>query len=273
MERINARSGLRNCGVLLSAVCLVTATASGATSYNAYTGTLASPTTAFETSFTLSSFDNIQIQTWGFGGGTNAAGQFIPAGGFDPLVTLFSGLPATATIVTDASSNPLVDADNLSNPPYSFVGNCLPAGYVTIGTGIGSLVCGDDLLKTSLGFAGLPAGTYTLVLTDANYQPAAIFDNGALSEGFNDLTGGVFQTCNTTSNGTTCVVDSANYAVDIVSADGKSDLSQVPEPTALALLGTGLAALAGLKRFRKRRMLPRWLAAGGTSRATRVCIE
>jgi len=40
--------------------------------------------------------------------------------------------------------------------------------------------------------------TYTLVVSDANYQPYAVLNSGGtLSDGFNDFTGGVFQTCDT----------------------------------------------------------------------------
>ncbi|MGO9260987.1 MAG: DVUA0089 family protein [Bryobacteraceae bacterium] len=252
MERGDRPNRIGKRGVLLSAVCLLTATPGGASSFLSYTGALGSPESVFEATFVLATTDTINIQTWSFGGGTNAAGQLIAAGGFDPLVALFSGPPATATMYTDGLGNPLADADNLGNPPYSPVGNCPPAGFVTIGTGSGSAICGDDFLQIS----GLPAGLYTLVLTDANYLPNAIFDNGALSEGFTDLTGGLFQTCNTTSDGTTCVDDNPNFAVDIVSATGTMDLGSAPEPGALAPVSIGLAALACLKQFRKRRTAP-----------------
>ena len=249
VNRISKRIGL------LSAVCLLTATPGRASSFLSYTGALSSSEGVFETSFTLTTTDNINILTWSFGGGTNAAGQLIPAGGFDPLVALFSGPPATAVMATDGSGNPFVDSDDVSNPPYSPVGNCPPAGFVAIGAGPGNLVCGDDLLQIS----NLPAGFYTLVLTDANYLPDAIFDNGALSEGFTDLTGGALQTCNTGGDGT-CVDRSSNFAVDIVSASGTADLSApsaAPEPEDWTLLGAGVAALAGMKQLRSRRTAPR----------------
>src|ERR1700733_5702008 len=204
-----------------------------------FTGTLTTPESVLEATFTLPASSIVTFETWGFGGGTNAGGQVIPAGGFDPLISLFSGPVATATMYVDGSGNPVADADNLLNPPWSYVGNCPPAGTVAIGS---DSDCGDDFMQLIL-----PVGTYTLVLTDANYIPNAIFDNGALSEGFTDLTAGVFQTCDPVSNA--CISPNGNYAVDITSTSGFT-----PEPGALLLVAAGLAALTGLKQFRDRRM-------------------
>jgi hypothetical protein len=231
-------------GQSVAVMCLLAAAACSLTAGSlSFTGTLDSPESIFETTFTLTAADTITFETWGFGGGTNAAGQVISAGGFDPLIALFNGPAATATIYVDGSGNPLADADNLLNPPWSFVGNCPPAGTVSIGT---SNDCGDDFMQV-----GLSAGTYTVLLSDANYIPNAIYDNGALSEGFTDLTDGVFQTCDT--NGS-CITPNGNYAVDIEST--KADLTITPEPSALPLLVAGLAALAGLNQFRKRCLSP-----------------
>jgi hypothetical protein len=201
-----------------------------------YTGTLATPESVFETTFALPASTTLTVQTWGFGGGTNAAGQVVPSGGLDSLIALFSGPDASATMYTDGSGNPLADADNLLNAPWSYVGNCPPAGTVAIGS---NSDCGDDLMQVVLA-----PGTYTLVLTDANYIPNAVFDNGALSEGFTDLTAGVFQTCDPVSNA--CITPSGNYAVDVTSTAGFT-----PEPGALWLIAAGLAALCCLKQLRK----------------------
>jgi hypothetical protein len=201
--------------LLVSAMCLLmSAPANCATASLSLTGSLPSPQSAFQQTFTLDAPATLRIVTWSFGGGTNAAGQVIPAGGFDPLVALFSG-PPTPSIVLNAGI-PAADADTLTN----FVGNCPPAGTVMIGTGVGSAVCGDDALV----IMNVPAGIYTLVLTDANYIPFAV-DPGPptsslLSDGFLDLTAGVFQTCNTTSNGTTCITPANRFAVDIVDTNG-----------------------------------------------------
>lgn len=201
-------------GFLTAAICLLSAIASGETSSLSYTGALASPQSAFEITFTLSAADTVTFRTWGFGGGTNAAGQVIPAGGFDPLITLFKGTPTSAIIYLDSSGNPLADADNLLNSTWSFAGNCPAAGTVTIGA---DQNCGDVQMSVALA-----AGTYTLVLTDANYQPAAIYDGGTLSEPFIDFTGGgtEFQTCDPSV--WVCINPNGNYAVDITST--KADL-------------------------------------------------
>jgi hypothetical protein len=230
--------------MLLSAICLLSASASALTVDTSYTGTLSTPEDLFETTFTLTASGTVTIQTWGFGGGTNGANQVIAAGGFDPLIALFSGTGPSATMVTDGSENPLADSDNLFNPPWSYVGNCPPAGTVAIGA---DNDCGDDWMQTSLA-----SGTYTLLLTDANYVPNAVFDNGTLSEGFTDLTGGAFQTCDSNSNA--CITTNGNYAVDVI-LPGVNQ-SPIPEPSPLSLLGAGLLGLAGLRQINKRRRSP-----------------
>jgi hypothetical protein len=183
---------------------------------------LTSPEAVFEQTFTLSATSNLSIVTFSFGGGTNAAGQVIPPGGFDPLVALFSGPPSTASIFVTAG-NPAGDADTLSN----FVGNCPPAGTVVIDTGIGDVVCGDDALVLT----NVPPGTYTLIVSDANNVPFVVDPSPPLStllsDGFLDLTAGAFQTCNTTSDGTTCITPNNRFAVDIVDTTGPF-LSVIP---------------------------------------------
>jgi hypothetical protein len=209
---------------------------------SSFTGTLANSTDTVSLVFSVagSSGENITIQTWSFGGGVNAAGQTIAAGGFDPFVGIFSGTGSAATIVTDGLGDPFGTSDALSNFA-GFVG-CPPAGTVNIG---GS-VCGDVTMQLSL----LP-GTYTLLLSDALYIPNAVFDNGTLGEGFSDFTGGALQTCNTDSSGaTTCANDTANWAVDLTTSGGTT--VPTPEPGALCLLAGGLCALELSRRWRDR---------------------
>jgi hypothetical protein len=223
------------------------------------TGTLSSPESAFQQTFTLSSTSTIEVQTWGFGGGTNANGQLILAGGFDSLVALFSGPATNATILTDGGGNPLADAQNLFNPYSGALFGCPPAGTVTVGTVTG--VCGDNTLK-----ATLTAGTYTLLLTDANFIPLAVnpgilspFDltdtassNYGSSTGngaYTDFSSGVFQTCASASD---CNTDNGKFAVDIVDQSGAT-LSPTPEPGTFVLYASGLTLMGLL--LRKRRFL------------------
>jgi hypothetical protein len=202
-----------------------------------FTGGLASATSDFEQSFTIPATEQVTIQTFGFGGGTNAAGVVIPAGGFDSTVSLFSGSGPSASIVL-LGGNPAASSDLLS----LFSPGCPPAGMVTIGTGVGASVCGDNQLVVP----NLSAGTYTLVLTDAGYWPVAVNPgpptHSLLSDGFGSLGTPSFQTCNTTSDGTTCVTGTSNFAVDIV-ANGV-----VPEPGTFALVAAGLAMVAARRQ-------------------------
>jgi hypothetical protein len=221
---------------LLIALCLVllagVARADGTTSF---TGTLANSEDTFLTTFALTSTEDVTVQTWEFGGGTNAAGTKIAAGGFDPLIALFSGTGMGASMLTDGMGNPFGTSDVLNN--YGGFAGCPPAGVVNIG----SPTCGDITMTLALG-----PGTYTLLLSDADYIPNAIFDNGTLGEGFSDFTGGAFQTCNTDSSGAlVCADDTANWAFDLTT---KSRTVTASEPSTLASLALAMAALALTRR-------------------------
>lgn len=201
-----------------------------------YTGNLASSTDVFTLTFSVggTGSQTIDVQTWGFGGGTNANGQAIPAGGFDPLLALFSGGGPAASLINGTS-------DVLSNFG-SFVG-CGPAGTVAFGNG--DSVCGD----ISMSFVLAP-GEYTLILSDADYIPNALFDNGTLGEGFTDFTGGAFQTCDTNASGSmSCITPTNNWAFDITNEGGS--VQATPEPAPLLLLGSGLLGVGwwGRRRF------------------------
>jgi hypothetical protein len=210
-----------------------------------FTGTLSSSTDVVEETFTLSSLATIGLQTWGFGGGINAAGTTLLPGGTDPFLGVFLGTGGGATILTDGSSSPFgtsLDLSNYNNP--DFLG-CGPAGAPVIG---GSAQCGDITMT----LPSLAAGTYTVVLTDGQYIPQAVFDNGALGEPFNDFTGGGF--CNIDINGVDCPDPRGGaYAFDITGLPGA--VATVPEPAfGGTLLGTallGLALITNLLRKKK----------------------
>ncbi len=118
---------------------------------------------AFLYQFTLSAPTTVSIQTWGYGGtanapgGTNAQGTVIPAGGFDPYLSVFNGTGPTATF---RGSN-----DDGACPP----------GTVSAGN------CRDSTLS----LVALPAGTYTLALSAfVNMSFAENLGTGTLGDGF-----------------------------------------------------------------------------------------
>jgi hypothetical protein len=204
-----------------------------------YTGTLASPEDTAIYTVTLTGESNLTLQTWGFGGGTNAADQTIEAGGTDPFVAVFAGTGDTASILTDGIGDPYgtsLALSNYGNPDFM---GCPPAGTVNIG---GSDTCGDITMTIPT----LAAGMYTVVLSDGNYIAGAVFDDGTLGEGFADLTGGAF--CNLLINEVGCPSSSGAYAIDIDVQPAVSSVGGAPEPGALSLFGIGLVALGGMAK-------------------------
>jgi|CZKF01.1.fsa_nt_gi hypothetical protein len=203
---------------------------------NSYTGTLASPEDYFSVTVNMATNGTMDLQTWGFGGGTNAASQIIPNGGFDSFVGVFAGTGPSATFI-----------DGASDIFGSYGDGCPPAGTFNIG---GGAVCGDITLAESL-----TAGTYTVLLSDALYYPAAVNGINALGDGFVDLTGGAFplQTCNTVGNNTTCANDTANWALDITTTEAPS---AVPEPGGLWAFGLLLFLCSATARQRLAATIP-----------------
>jgi hypothetical protein len=189
------------------------------------TGTLMSPEDSVLINIAVVANGSVTLQTYGFGGGTNAAGDAIASGGFDPFVGLFSGTGSGAVFLNGTS-------DILTN--YS--PGCPPAGTIAIGSIPGQ--CGD----VNLQFSGLAAGAYTVLLSDAAYLPDAVFeDSGVLGDGFVDLTGGAFQTCDDEND---CNTDTANWALDITTSGGSTAPSPVPEPSSAELAGLGVIVVA-----------------------------
>ena len=186
------------------------------------TGTLANPEDTVLIDLFLPTSGDVVLQTYGFGGGKNAAGDVIPSGGFDPFVGLFQGAGPAATFLNGTS-------DILTNDSPG----CRPAGLATVGAVPGQ--CGDVRLQ----FTGLSAGIYTVLLSDGANVPEAVFESsGFLGDGFVDLTGGVFQTC---ADQMDCNSDTGNWALDITAPDGASIAAPEPAPSGFA--GAGLAVL------------------------------
>jgi hypothetical protein len=207
-------------------------------STQSYTGTLANSDSVFQTTVKVGAGDDVELQSFGFGGGRSAGGTVISGGGTAPEVAVFD---TTGGILTDGMGNPYGTSIALGNYP-TFMGCSLAtAAAPVIG---GAPQCGD----VTMSLDDLASGTYTIVLSDALYIPNAIFDNGNLSEGFTDLTGGQF--CNLLINGVACPANStvadSPYALDVTTI---TPTVATPEPGALLLLALGLLGLGVVRNF------------------------
>lgn len=202
----------------------------------------------FFTFTVLSPTSDVTLRTWSYSGGTNAAGQTIPSGGFEPYLNLYL---ADGTQMNPGMAGPCVS--NLQPDPI---------------TG----VCGDVYYPTSRSYPGgtWDAGTYTVVLSTFANPGIGNLSDGFFASQVLGLPVPSNFTCQIGSPGyqgspATAPVDGAfcdewspgvqrtgHWALDILNVDSATEQSAVPEPASLslALLG-GLVFLAKLRLPRK----------------------
>ena len=146
----------------VAATVLAASSVSALAANFSFTGNLTGANDVDLFSFTLGSTSDVTLRTWSYAGGTNAAGDSIPAGGFDPIVSLFFGGGSSALLIG-------ANDDGIGVP-------------VDLGTGLAL----DSLLES---FA-LPAGLYTVALTQsANFANGPMLGDGFLGAGNPDFDG------------------------------------------------------------------------------------
>lgn len=174
---------------------------------------------------TLSKATDLSLQSYGYGGtsaapgGVNAAGDVIPADGFDPYLSIFLGEGSAATFLASNDDGP-----------------CPPAAFAP--------ACRDPGMKIS----SLAAGSYTLALSVfGNFSFAENFGTGTLGDGFIGL--GDYYNADSDS------VRTPNYAMDITGKGIKIDSVSQSDPALPEPATPLLAAVAALFLFALRTII------------------
>jgi hypothetical protein len=220
---------LSRLGIVTLALCLSIGVA--AAGNISFTGTFTQDDQLELFQFTAPSA-SLVVRTWGYAGGTNANGQLIAAGGFDPILSVFD---ATGGLL---ASSPLIDTNNdgAGVDPDPTNGNAF-----------------DSLLALNSLNAG---GTYVLILSENNNAPnGTTYGDGFSQAGMGNFTADVFG-----CGGTAPFCENpfepqrdGSWAVDISGVRDAIDItnageSTVPEPTSMLLFCTGLTGFALLRR-------------------------
>jgi hypothetical protein len=199
-------------GRVISLLAAVGLSAGSASAGNfSFTGTFSHDDQFEVFSVGIGSPSTVLFTTFGYAGGTNADSELIPAGGFDPYLSVFNSTGALIAVNEDGA-----------------------AGTVNIDpvTGFGR----DSYLTMSL----LP-GTYTLILTESNNQPVGpMLVDGFTKTGQGDFTGPEFIGTPGAFWDRTPAQRNDNWAVDVLGVASVT-VSSLPEPPTALLLGLGTA--------------------------------
>lgn len=207
---------------LIFALCLAVGTADAAPI--TLTGTFSADNSLFDYNFTNSSTQTYNFFTTSYGGGTNANGTTTAAGGFVPVLTLFS---STGSVLGFGGGDATCHGSASADPK----------------TGL----CEDANFSETLA-----PGAYQLYLSEFPNVPVGNLSDGFLAGTDTHFTGancgspdGMFLQADVAP----CVQRTANYSVNVTSAS----TSPVPEPSTW-LLTAPFAALAAFFGNRRRRL-------------------
>lgn len=171
----------------------------------------------------------VHIQTFGYAGGMAATGINVPAGGFDPILTLFD---AAGNFLTDNDDSPVLVVDPATGraADASITLNLTAGNFIVALTQFDNFSIGD--LADGFVYSGNPNFTADPAFTAGGPCPGGMFRD------ISDTPG----RCRDGS----WTVDFLNVA----SVTPRSPSSVVPEPATMELLGSALAAFGLVLRRR-----------------------
>ena len=173
--------------------------------------------------FNLSGVTTVTLYTQGYAGGTNTLGNTIVRGGFDPILSLFQGTGPAAVIINNSND-----------------GGCPPVGQDSV-----TSACWDSYIQTTL-----PAGSYTLVLTQSdNGASGPTLGDGFSRDGQGNFTGPAFLGVPGSFIDANPNQRNGNWSVDLLNVNSAS-LAGVPEPGTLGVAGLALCVI-GFSRRKK----------------------
>ena len=190
---------------------------SAAASSLTVTGTLSGDDTTVPITLTVANPETYTLYTTSYGGGANLDGTVSIAGGFVPVLTLFSA----------------------SGAPVGYSSACGGSAVADTATGL----CNDAYLQTTLS-----SGSYTLVLSELPNVAVGSLSDGFLFAGNPSETGSLCGQAGASfleTDVAPCVQRTTSYAVNI------SSTAPVPEPPTWALV----LPLAGVLVFAGRQQL------------------
>jgi len=203
-----------------------------------FTGTFSQDDDVQLFNFTTDGTGTVYLVSYGYGGGVQADGNVVPAGGFDTILALF-----------DAGGT-LID-QNDDGVPSCFAG----AEALVPGIDAGNPDPNTGIIWDTCLSALLAPGTYTVaVMQYDNFAIGPTLADGFTRAGQGNFTATFFectqgQFCDV--SGTPVYTNRTNFwAFDVLNVQQASVVTPVPEPATLALFGAGLG-LAGM-RWRRR---------------------
>jgi hypothetical protein len=209
-----------------------------------FTGTFQNDTDVQLFTFTLlQDTPGVALRTWSYVGGTNAAGEVIPGGGFEPYLNLFmsdgsSMNPGFITNCTDLGlpQDPFTGGCDISYPnPYS---NPYPGGTWSAGTYIVALSLDAN---PSVGMT-LSDGFFASVVL--GLPTPSNFTCGPAYQGSPSRFPETDPFCSTLSP--VGPQRTGNWALDILNVDSASE---VPEPATISFMTLGVAGIVMRRRL------------------------